>query len=93
MFIFLHSDGLRFLTRGIRQIASRQEIPLSVLVEVTNGNSSLPLALLVVATAGVGMFHAPLVEATVVSLLEPSEIANTCLFDIRLRVGYRDKSQ
>ncbi|GFU18373.1 hypothetical protein TNCV_1980581 [Trichonephila clavipes] len=52
-------------------IASSQEIPCSVLEKVIDGGSSLPLALMGEATAGVGMSHAKLVKATAVSLLEP----------------------
>ncbi|GFY77334.1 hypothetical protein TNIN_12521 [Trichonephila inaurata madagascariensis] len=58
-----------------------------------DGDSPLPLALLVEQTTGVGMSRAPLVEATAVSLREPPEIPNACLLAIRLLVGYRDKSQ
>ncbi|GFX93298.1 MBD domain-containing protein [Trichonephila clavipes] len=57
---------------------TKLEILCSVLVETTDGDSPLPLAPMVEATTGVGMSHASLVEATTVSLLEPSEIANTC---------------
>ncbi|GFW94568.1 putative LOC100569746 [Trichonephila clavipes] len=78
---------------GIGLIASRQEIPCSVLVEATDGDSPLPLALFVEATAVVGMSYAPLVKATAVSLLEPSEIANAYLLAIGLLMGYRSKSQ
>ncbi|GFY78453.1 hypothetical protein TNIN_150201 [Trichonephila inaurata madagascariensis] len=35
MFVFLQPDGLRLLTKGIGLMASRQEIPCSVLVEAT----------------------------------------------------------
>ncbi|GFU39416.1 hypothetical protein TNCV_3454581 [Trichonephila clavipes] len=50
-----------------------------------DGDSPLPLALLMEATTGVGMSRSPLVEAT--------EIPNACLLTIGLLVGYRDKSQ
>ncbi|GFU37419.1 hypothetical protein TNCV_4273811 [Trichonephila clavipes] len=87
-----YKDGLHFLTKGIGLIASRQEIP-SLLVEATDGDSPLALALLVKATTGIGMSHALLVEVTAVSLLEPSEIANVYLLAIGFLVGYRGKSQ
>ncbi|GFU81629.1 uncharacterized protein TNCV_4927601 [Trichonephila clavipes] len=87
---FLHLDGLRFLTRGIGLIASRQEIPCFILVEAIEGDSPLPLALLLEAIADVGMSHAHLVEDITVSLLEFSEIANTCLPASEILVGYRD---
>ncbi|GFW47491.1 hypothetical protein TNCV_2437101 [Trichonephila clavipes] len=75
---FLHADGLCFPTRGIGLIASTQEIPCSALMEATNGDSPLPLALLVEATAGVDVSYDSLVEATTVSLLEPSKMENAC---------------
>ncbi|GFY39205.1 hypothetical protein TNIN_499931 [Trichonephila inaurata madagascariensis] len=89
---FLHPNGLCFLTRGIGLIASRQEIPGSVLGEVNDGDSPLPLALLE-ETSCVGMSDSPLVKATAVLFLESPEKASTCLLAIGLLVGYRVKSQ
>ncbi|GFV26324.1 hypothetical protein TNCV_21771 [Trichonephila clavipes] len=87
--VFFHPDGLCFLTRGIRLIASRQEILCFVLLEATDGDIPLPpLALLVEVTAGVGMSHAPFVNATAVSLLKTSETENAYLLDYWIACGF-----
>ncbi|GFY50025.1 hypothetical protein TNIN_351951 [Trichonephila inaurata madagascariensis] len=90
---FMHPDVLRFPSREIGLIASGQEIPCSAMVEATDGDSPLQLALLMEATAGVGMSHAQFVEATSVTLLEPSETVNARLIATGLLAGCRGKSQ